>query len=877
MSNLRLETGWSRELGSKEISGFRVEKPISEGANTCVYRAYQVSMRRYVALRVLSPALASIPSLKQEFIKLAKTFARVDHPAIARIYNIEDKGEVCYYSMEYCEGQSLSDLLALKRKLSQADSVGLVLELSSVSEEVSRKSCFVSELPSDKVMLTERSGLKILPGCLRSGKSEKQSIRALGLLLIELLTGTPPSREVREGRFSPEEMVEGASSTETRLKKVLVGSVRGGSEGFERIADLKRELSSLLDSIEAEGEEASILKVLRPRKRISTILSACVAVLSIVLCVALLVGIVRRTYAKRRLFHATQAYRQLRRDVPSLLRAKKFRELDSRMGAYEKAYPDSPYIKELRLNRTRLSEIIRYAEEMERRRLAEQARFEAQRRQLMQEWDSVKKRLKRLIERQRNADAVRLLQDFLPVAESYPKLKRGVESILKTLLAKMKQDLEDTTNEARQEVDDRRFGNAIIIYNSFLERWDNLEDSEKKINGLIADVEKKAEESWKAELKKAERWASAGEFEVAILLLRSASERFGLDRITEQCRRKVDELKKRAESLDVPIGNYLAERSHFRRQVNGLRTVQLKQLNFDQVIDSLRETEKKLTFPEFKTRSRVLLKSVKELKGLFERFVGKLNDRSIRGFYLTVGVGALPLLKAFIDNVTVGSEKIRVTKRWAEVEPRHVYNFLKRVPQKPEEYRGLFLFCLIEGLRAEAYMALTAGGLKDNELAPLLWAWEENSPPSKPLERAVREFEAQLYLKCAVLEHLAGRRKIALYYTDRVKKDFPGSRAARIINEFFEILKTEVSVIEMPLENPQKEKLLEEAERAYASAVNSFYLSLAETGSRVTQEITNAHTLYTRLFELDATDPLVKKRLIALNLMQISLFMRGRG
>lgn len=98
----------------KQIGNFKIEGLLGEGGMGAVYRAYDGSMKRTVALKVLHPSLEISKSTQMRFVREAWIAGQLDHPNIVKVYTRgEDKG-TSYIAMEFVEGGSLADFIHKK-------------------------------------------------------------------------------------------------------------------------------------------------------------------------------------------------------------------------------------------------------------------------------------------------------------------------------------------------------------------------------------------------------------------------------------------------------------------------------------------------------------------------------------------------------------------------------------------------------------------------------------------------------------------------------------------------------------------------------------------------------------------------------------------
>lgn len=89
------------------IPGYQIVEQVGRGGMGVVYKAWQASPGRFVALKMILDADYARPEELARFRREAETLARLDHPNIVRLFEVGAHEERPYFSLEYVEGGSL--------------------------------------------------------------------------------------------------------------------------------------------------------------------------------------------------------------------------------------------------------------------------------------------------------------------------------------------------------------------------------------------------------------------------------------------------------------------------------------------------------------------------------------------------------------------------------------------------------------------------------------------------------------------------------------------------------------------------------------------------------------------------------------------------
>jgi len=219
------EQGSATTICTPAIPGYRIVGLLGEGGMGTVYLAEDEVLGRKVAVKVIAGAVAGNASVqaRERFLREARTMARVNHPNVARIYQLGESGGEVYMIMERIEGESLGqrirrcvrlspgEALELTRQI--AEGLAAAWELGIVHRDVKPSNVLIDRegevkvvdfglaKPVDAPEAVELTATGIVVGSPHYLSPEHASAKptdfrsdvySLGVVLYEMLTGRPP-------------------------------------------------------------------------------------------------------------------------------------------------------------------------------------------------------------------------------------------------------------------------------------------------------------------------------------------------------------------------------------------------------------------------------------------------------------------------------------------------------------------------------------------------------------------------------------------------------------------------------------------------------------------------------------------------------------
>jgi|GEM_PF-1867380 len=117
------------DLIGQTIGQYRILEQIGKGGMATVYKAYQPSLDRYVAVKVLPSYFAHEEGFAERFTREAKAIAKLTHPHILPIHDFGQEGGLSYIVAQYVEAGTLKDMLGQPMAPRQAaEIVGQIAE-----------------------------------------------------------------------------------------------------------------------------------------------------------------------------------------------------------------------------------------------------------------------------------------------------------------------------------------------------------------------------------------------------------------------------------------------------------------------------------------------------------------------------------------------------------------------------------------------------------------------------------------------------------------------------------------------------------------------------------------------------------------------------
>src|SRR5688500_2926615 len=207
-------------IGTLISERYRLDEKIGSGGMSSVYRAFDPTLERWVAIKLMHRDISHDPDQLERFRREARAVARLNHPHVVTVIDYGQDDDHPYIVFEYVEGENLKDRIRRQGRLPVDEAVAYAIEIGRALQCAHSNKLVHRDVKPQNVLIDAEGRAKVTDfGIARSLESEgltatgrvlgttdyvapeqalgeettgQSDLYSLGICLFEMLTGDVP-------------------------------------------------------------------------------------------------------------------------------------------------------------------------------------------------------------------------------------------------------------------------------------------------------------------------------------------------------------------------------------------------------------------------------------------------------------------------------------------------------------------------------------------------------------------------------------------------------------------------------------------------------------------------------------------------------------
>ncbi len=278
------------------IGDYKIQRKIGSGGMGVVYQGLHIRLEQLVAIKDLSPELASNLEMRQRFIREARIQAKLNHPNVVNVHNLLEHEGRLLLVMEFVEGETLDKRIQERGALPYKEAVDICRQVLDALAFMHARGVIHRDLKPGNIMLTKEGRVKVTDFGIAKATTEKGQTRAgvrlgtlwymspeqvkgkpvdarsdlyaMGVTLFQMVTGKLPffgnsDFEIMKAHteVAPPDPKKIKKDLPKPLSSIILRLLeKNPDKRFQSAGEVLQALNALKKGVETPGEEAGVKK-----------------------------------------------------------------------------------------------------------------------------------------------------------------------------------------------------------------------------------------------------------------------------------------------------------------------------------------------------------------------------------------------------------------------------------------------------------------------------------------------------------------------------------------------------------------------------------------------------------------------------------------
>jgi eukaryotic-like serine/threonine-protein kinase len=173
----------SQRFGNVLVGQYALEREVGRGGMGIVYLARDLKLERQVAIKTLPPHLATDATVRERFIREARTAARLSHPSIVPIHRADEIGGQVFFVMGFVDGESLAQRIRTEGRLTPSEVVRVMRDVAGALAYAHARGVIHRDVKAENILLEHHTGRALVTDFGIARLAEATPLTATGQVL----------------------------------------------------------------------------------------------------------------------------------------------------------------------------------------------------------------------------------------------------------------------------------------------------------------------------------------------------------------------------------------------------------------------------------------------------------------------------------------------------------------------------------------------------------------------------------------------------------------------------------------------------------------------------------------------------------------------